>query len=287
MLTEREGMVAGYVAGGRGRQLRPVVIPGNLVEVDLRSKSDNQLPFAKLELLESRGPWLAEPLPAAAIAWICALTATALPERQPLPEDVANRPLPGPVANARPLVLRHQGDANQAAAMIAWPTGGGAAGLAQSRKLDLLSQIIGNRLLDSLREAEGASYTPLSTSDWPVDAESGGYLLALVLVQPDDVETVFARAEAIAGELATTGPTMDDLQRVTEPMRQNIFRAQNSHMFWLNRMEGGLFDPLRLANLPTLASDYLNTTPEEIQALAQRYLVDSPGLRVVILPQEQ
>ncbi len=70
---------------GRGRQLRPVVIPGNLVEVDLRSKSDSQLPFAKLELVESRGPWLGEPLPAAAIGWVCALTATALPERQAYP----------------------------------------------------------------------------------------------------------------------------------------------------------------------------------------------------------
>lgn len=85
MLTEEHGLVAGYVAGGRGRQLRPVMIPGNLVEVELRAKSESQLPFAKLELVESRGPWLTEPLPAAAISWLCALTATALPERNPYP----------------------------------------------------------------------------------------------------------------------------------------------------------------------------------------------------------
>ncbi len=85
MLTEEHGMIAGYVAGGRGRRLRPVVIPGNVVELQLSARSDSQLPFAKLELLESRGPWLGEPLPAAAIGWACALTATALPERQPYP----------------------------------------------------------------------------------------------------------------------------------------------------------------------------------------------------------
>jgi DNA repair protein RecO (recombination protein O) len=85
LLTEEAGVVAGYVAGGRGRQLRPVVIPGNLVEVDLRSRSDSQLPFARLELVASRGPWLGEPLPAAAIGWSCALTATVLPERQAYP----------------------------------------------------------------------------------------------------------------------------------------------------------------------------------------------------------
>lgn len=78
-------MVAAYVAGGRGRTLRPVVIPGNLVAADIRSKSDTQLPFAKLELVQSRGPWLSEPLPAAAISWVCALSATVMPERNPYP----------------------------------------------------------------------------------------------------------------------------------------------------------------------------------------------------------
>lgn len=85
LLTEEFGMVAAYVAGGRGRRLRPVVIPGNRVEAEIRARSESQLPFAKLELVESRGPFLTEPLPAAAIGWATALTATALPERNPYP----------------------------------------------------------------------------------------------------------------------------------------------------------------------------------------------------------
>ncbi len=84
-LTEEYGLIAGYVAGGRGRQLRPVVIPGNAVDLQLSAKSDSQLPFARVELTASRGPWLSEPLAAAAIGWVCALTATALPERQLYP----------------------------------------------------------------------------------------------------------------------------------------------------------------------------------------------------------
>jgi DNA repair protein RecO (recombination protein O) len=84
-LTEEHGLVAGYVAGGRGRQLRPVMIPGNRVALELRAKSDSQLPFARIELEESRAPWMTEPLPAAAITWACALTASALPERSPYP----------------------------------------------------------------------------------------------------------------------------------------------------------------------------------------------------------
>ena len=85
LLTARRGMIAGNVAGGRGRELRPVLIPGNLVDAELRSRSDSQMPSARIELVSSRGPWLTEPLPAAAIAWTTGLAAAALPERQPYP----------------------------------------------------------------------------------------------------------------------------------------------------------------------------------------------------------
>ncbi|KHK91864.1 DNA repair protein RecO [Novosphingobium malaysiense] len=85
LLTAEHGLVAAYVAGGRGRQLRPVLIPGNAVDAEVRSKTESHLPFARVELVQSRGPWLTEPLPAAAIAWVTALTATALPERHPYP----------------------------------------------------------------------------------------------------------------------------------------------------------------------------------------------------------
>ena len=85
LLTADHGLVAGYVAGARGRQLRPVLIPGNLVDAELTGRPGSQLPSLRVELLESRGPWLSEPLPAAAIGWVTALTASALPERHAYP----------------------------------------------------------------------------------------------------------------------------------------------------------------------------------------------------------
>lgn len=85
MMTPAHGLQAAYVRGARGRRLRPVLIPGNMVEASLAARTDTQLPQATVELVRSRGPLLAEPLPAAAIDWATALTATALPESQPYP----------------------------------------------------------------------------------------------------------------------------------------------------------------------------------------------------------
>lgn len=85
MLTPDHGMVAAYVRGARGRRMRPVLIPGNVVAAQLRSRNETQLPQATVELERSRAPILAEALPAAAIDWVTALAAAVLPERQPYP----------------------------------------------------------------------------------------------------------------------------------------------------------------------------------------------------------
>jgi DNA repair protein RecO (recombination protein O) len=84
-LTPADGLVAGYVRGGRSRRLRPVLMPGNLVRADYRARTADQLPALTIELVESRWGLLGEPLAAAAIDWTTALTAVALPENQPYP----------------------------------------------------------------------------------------------------------------------------------------------------------------------------------------------------------
>jgi DNA repair protein RecO (recombination protein O) len=84
-LTPGHGLVAAYVSGGRGREMRPVLIPGNSVSMEWRANGPNQLPGARVEMMASRAPFLSEPLLAAAIQWVTGLVAVALPERHPYP----------------------------------------------------------------------------------------------------------------------------------------------------------------------------------------------------------
>jgi DNA repair protein RecO (recombination protein O) len=85
LVTPEHGLQAAYVRGARGRHLRPVLLAGNQVEASLSARTESQLAQGTVELIHSRGPLLQEPLPAAAIDWITALTATVLPEGQPYP----------------------------------------------------------------------------------------------------------------------------------------------------------------------------------------------------------
>ncbi|HMP55389.1 MAG TPA: insulinase family protein [Novosphingobium sp.] len=221
-------------------------------------------------------------------ATVAALQATfgALAERKPLPASAPTRGrVPAPAA--QPVTLTHRGDANQAAAVISWPTGGGSAGIPESRQLEILTQLFANRLLDALRERTGASYAPQVVSSWPVDLESGGSITALAQVQPEAVPAFFAAAQEIAADLIARPAGEDELARVIEPLRQQITRAATGSAFFMYQLEGATGDPARIASVRTLLGDFTQTTPEKMQELAARYLSPDKGWRLAILPAAQ
>lgn len=85
LLTPAHGLRAGYVRGGRSRRLRPVLVAGNEVSANLRARVETQLAALTVEPARVRVGLLQEPLSAAALEWVTALVAAALPEAQPYP----------------------------------------------------------------------------------------------------------------------------------------------------------------------------------------------------------
>ncbi|GAA3251221.1 hypothetical protein GCM10020258_06790 [Sphingomonas yabuuchiae] len=84
-LTRADGVQPGYVRGGRSRALRPVLQPGNAIIGEWRARTAEQLAALTIEPGHSRAGLHSEPLAAAGIEWLCALTAATLPEEQPYP----------------------------------------------------------------------------------------------------------------------------------------------------------------------------------------------------------
>lgn len=220
-------------------------------------------------------------------ATIAALSRTfgALPERLPIPPAALARGESFPAATADPVVLRHHGEANQAAAVIAWPSGAGSAGIRESRRLEILSQLMSNRLLDTVREGLGASYAPQVGSNWPLDIDSGGHIIALTQLPPAAVPGFFVEADAAIADLAANGPQPDELARVIEPMKQLLNRLITGHVFWMGQLEGASFEPHRAVALRGLFNDFTDITAEDIKALAQQYLASGKAWKLAVLPE--
>ena len=184
-----------------------------------------------------------------------------------------------------PVRLNHKGPADQAAAVVAWPTGGGLANISEGRELEILAAVFRDRLFEKFRAEQAASYSPDMANNWPDDFASGGYLMAYSQVKPADVDRFFAFANEVAADLAANPISADELQRAVEPVKQAVERASSGNTFWLNNLKGATYEPTRFTALGRLYTDYSNVTPTRLQELAKRYFVADKSWKLVVEPQ--
>lgn len=86
LLTERRGRFAAHVAGGASRRMKPVLQPGARVTAEYRARTAEHLGSAQLEPVgEGPAALFDDPLALAGLSAAAAVTALALPEREPHP----------------------------------------------------------------------------------------------------------------------------------------------------------------------------------------------------------
>tara|TARA_R110000782_G_scaffold167129_9_gene259320 strand:+ start:64691 stop:67573 length:2883 start_codon:yes stop_codon:yes gene_type:complete len=209
----------------------------------------------------------------------------ALKPRKEMPITPAAHEIRFPAHNETPLTLTHEGEKNQAAAVIAWPTGTGIADAKESRQLDILAQIISDRLFEKLRAVDGDAYSPTASADWPLAFDKGqGYLAVMSQLKPDRIDYFYRLVREIAADLATRPVSDDELQRTLAPTRQLLARASTGNAFWMNQMEGATQDARYVEVMKSMPRDMLGVTAEDLRALAAKYLVESKSYSVEVLP---
>ena len=192
---------------------------------------------------------------------------------------------PAPAASAEPVRLTHKGPKDQTSAVIAWPTGGGLAGISEGRELEILAAVFRDRLFEKFRSEQAASYSPDMQNFWPDEFRSGGYLMAYSQVQPKDVERFYAFAAEVAADLKINPVSADELQRVVEPLKQYVERVTTGNQFWMNQLEGATYTPQRFTALSRLYGDYAGITAARLQELARKYFRDDTAWKLLIEPE--
>lgn len=211
----------------------------------------------------------------------------ALPRRTAiLPADAAR--VAFPKGRSAPQIAYHRGDANQAAAIMAWPTSGGTASPKESRALEVLAAIFSDRLFDRLRSEQGASYGPTVESYWPNGFDgSGGYLLAGSLLTPKDVTAFYDIASEIATDLTKRAVSADELARNVGPIREQVMRATTGNAYWMYLLRGASRDERLVRNAVMLTEDLAALTAADIQKVAQKYLNNRSGWKLAVLPTDE
>ncbi|HEY1562180.1 MAG TPA: insulinase family protein [Caulobacteraceae bacterium] len=206
----------------------------------------------------------------------------ARPERTPIAENDAVASFPAPTA--APIVLADSGRADQAMAFVAWPVTDFYENTRDSRAAMLAGEVFGNLVIDQVRVAEGATYSPEVQVSLSESFPRYGVAIAAVEIPPQKIPGFYADIAAITAKMRTSGVTADELERARNPRVAGLKKAMETNEYWLLRLEGSIADPRRLDIIRTTLPDYAKVTAADLQAAARRYFVDDRAWKLEIKP---
>jgi zinc protease len=187
-----------------------------------------------------------------------------------------------PEATAEPIRIMHTGRADQAVGFIAWPTNDFFADPRAARALSLAARIMEDRLLQKVRNEQGASYAP-SAGAAPSDTFPGyGMLSAVVETTPGRLDDFFKAASDIAADLGDHPVSADELERARRPIIEQVEKAQETNGYWMSRLIGAVHDRRRIEVTHETVPGYQAITTEDIQAAARKYLRGDKAFKVVV-----
>jgi zinc protease len=211
-------------------------------------------------------------------------TVGALP-RRPAPvvapgAGILNPPGPDP----QPRRFTHQGDPDQAYAVIGWSTIGGEDNIRPRRALALAANMFEARLFDRLREQEGATYAPNAVHLAADNFARWGIFYAAAEVRPASVDTFFRIAREIVTDLATRPAQADEFERALNPVISGIERRIATNSYWLGALEDWDRNPRAIETVRTYLADYRALTPEDVRRAVATYVTDQGDWSMLVLP---
>lgn len=216
-----------------------------------------------------------------------ASTFGALPRRaESWPDYDAARQITFPESREEPAVVRFNGQPDSGMANIYWPVGD-AFDARRARALDLMAEVYSLKATERFREQEGATYSPIVSSQASMIFPDFGFLWVGLDVDRAEVERMYTIADELAAAMANGEISEDELQRARQPVLERLSQSMESNPMWLSQISRSQTHPDRLDRLRTAAEDYNAVTVDELTALAAEYLRPERAYRVSILPQQE
>lgn len=272
-----------------GREFSGFVRPGDArwaaVEKDQIAQANHDAFKAFFEAQLARGPIEAivvGDVHLETVVQAMARTVGALPARPaPDPRNIAVRP---PRPDPKPVVFTHEGDRNQAYAMIGWNTFGGLEKLRERRALSVAANMLQVRLFDRLREEEGATYSPSAGSTSSESLPAWGIFYATAEIRPDSADTFFRIAREELAKLAARPVEADEFARAINPVVSGIERRLRTNAYWLSAMENWVSEPQLIEQTRSFLSDYKSMTPEFVRRAIASHVADEGDWSMLVLP---
>lgn len=169
----------------------------------------------------------------------------------------------------------------QGTALVIWKTDGLRGNTKLFRRLNILGEILSDRLRKEIREKLGASYSPNAGPGGSEGLEGYGYLMSESVSKPEDAKRLTDVAATIAAELATKGTDEDELDRARKPIVAQIEKSKRDNSYWLQTVLSQSQElPERLDLIRGRDADVAGITPKELSEIAKKYLGEKNALKI-------
>jgi len=212
-----------------------------------------------------------------------AQTLGALPKREVKPDYTANRivKIPTEVFSEN---LTIESEIPKAVVQVTWPTDD-YKNVYRTRRLNLLAEIMMDRLRVKIREQLGGAYSPEAFSQPSDTFTHFGLFTAECIVAPDQAALIAETIRAISYDLSTHGVTEDELKRAKQPVLTSIKQSIRTNPYWLMSVLANCQEePERLEWSRSRLKDIESATKPEIDALAKRYLSPDKAFQAIVRP---
>jgi zinc protease len=175
----------------------------------------------------------------------------------------------------------------QGAAKVVWKTDGLRGNTKLFRRLNLLGEILGDRLREEIREKLGAAYSPNSYANGSEGLDGFGYLTAECSGKAEDAKRLADIAAQLAATLAKEGTTDDELERARKPLQSQLEKSKRDNSYWLGTvLSQSQEDPARLDLIRGRDADYAAITSKELNEVAKKFLAEKNAIKVLIHPEK-
>lgn len=207
----------------------------------------------------------------------------ALGQREPIAPHSSTLTFP----SGQSLVAEVNSSVQKSIVTVAWPTAG-FWDIQRTRRLNVLAEILQDRLRLVIREKLGASYAPRVVSEPGRVYGDYGTLRVQVEVAPDRAQEILSEIRRIAEQLQHHTISADELGRVKRPIMTRLRDSVKSNNYWLySVLANSTRHPQALEWPASLLSDYEAITAGEIEQLARLYLQDGKKATAIIRPEKK
>jgi zinc protease len=199
-----------------------------------------------------------------------------------LPPRVAVKPhfaLPAP--SAEPHVGLHGGRADQAYYGAYWLLPDYFADPRLSYVARVAAGVLQSRLIDTVREKLGITYSPMTDASASTQLPGLGYLGAALETPPANFATFRTLLEAQVADLATKPVSADELERARRPLVEGRAKEMETNGFWVATLPQVLRDPRVRGNVLETGAGLAAVSADDVRALFARLAADKTPVTVV------